>query len=182
MKMKWIVTSLLMAATMATAMSGSTHAAAYSGAEGIKTADFTVTTLSGEIFQLEAQAKRGKLILLNFWGLRCDACIQELPHLNAISKRYQDRVVVLGINVDGVDAGSLKDFMKEMEIQIDYTVIPDPKFVLVDMFKMNGAPLTIVIDPGKTIRYRHEGYEKGDEKELENILKSAMNQGKAGTD
>lgn len=180
--MKWIVTSLLMAATMATAMSGSTQAADQSGAEGIMAADFTVSTLSGETFQLDANAKRGKFILLNFWGLRCEACLQELPHLNAISKKYQGQVVVLGINVDGVDAGTLKDLMKEMEIHTDYTVVPDPQFVLVDMFKMKAAPLTLVIDPKKLIRYRHEGYGEGDEKELENILKRAIDQGKAGAD
>lgn len=38
---------------------------------------------------------RGKLILLDFWGIGCGSCILALPKLDAVQRRFADQVVVL---------------------------------------------------------------------------------------
>jgi len=141
--------------------------------------DFEAADLSGAKIASSVILKSGKAILLNFWGLRCSACIMEMPHINALKNRYADRVQVLGINVDGIGGGILSAQIAKMKIDIRYSVVPDPEFKLVDMFKMAAAPLTIIIDTGGVVRYRHEGYEEGDEVRIEEALKSAIGLGKA---
>ncbi|MBI5341837.1 MAG: DUF465 domain-containing protein [Deltaproteobacteria bacterium] len=71
--------------------------------------------------------------------------------------------------------------LKKMKLDIRYTVVPDPDFKLVDLFRMAAAPLTVIIDAGGIVRYRHEGYEPGDEVRIEEALKSALAGGKVST-
>jgi peroxiredoxin len=44
---------------------------------------------------------RGKYLLIDFWGMWCPACRQELPYLRAAYQRYQARgFEILGMNTD----------------------------------------------------------------------------------
>jgi thiol-disulfide isomerase/thioredoxin len=136
--------------------------------------DFEAADLSGAKIASSVILKSGKAIVLNFWGLRCGACIMEMPHLNSLSEKYRERANFYGINVDAIGGGVLSAQIKKMKLDIGYTVVPDPDFKLVDLFRMAAAPLTIIIDVGGVVRYRHEGYEDGDEVRIEEALKGAL--------
>jgi len=116
----------------------------------------------------------GKIVVLNFWGLRCGACLAEMPTLNDLHGRYKDRVVFLGVNNDGADGTFLAKQIGKMKLKIDYTILPDPEMKMVDMFRMTVAPLTLVMDRKGTVRYQHVDYAPGDEKALEQIVKSLL--------
>jgi thiol-disulfide isomerase/thioredoxin len=116
----------------------------------------------------------GKVVVLNFWGLRCGACLAEMPSLNDLHERYKDRIVLLGVNNDGIDGPFLAKQIAKMNLKISYTVVPDPEMKLVDLFKMTVAPLTLVMDSKGTVRYRHVDYAPGDEKALEAVVKSLL--------
>ncbi len=116
----------------------------------------------------------GKIVVLNFWGLRCGACLAEVPTLNDLYDRYKDRIVLLGVNNDGVDGPFLAKQIGRMKLKINYTVLPDPEMKLVDLFKMTVAPLTLVMDSKGTVKYQHVDYAPGDEKALEAVVKSLL--------
>ena len=118
----------------------------------------------------------GKVVVLNFWGLRCGACLAEIPSLNDLHERYKDRIVLLGVNNDGVDGPFLARQIGKMNLKINYTVLPDPEMKLVDLFKMTVAPLTLVVDQKGTVRYQHVDYAPGDEKALEAVVKSLLDE------
>jgi thiol-disulfide isomerase/thioredoxin len=42
------------------------------------------------------------MVLLNFWATWCSACLTEIPDLVELQKRYTNRLVVIGISLDGV--------------------------------------------------------------------------------
>ena len=131
---------------------------------------FVIDDVAGNKVSLEELLKKHDAVVLNFWGLRCGACIEEIPYLEAIRKKFADRVLLLGVNVDGVDGAFLRGQMVKAKISIGYTVIPDPDFKVVDRYKMTAAPLTVVIDSGGKVRYRHENFVPGDEKGLEEAV------------
>ncbi|MHC5058843.1 MAG: TlpA family protein disulfide reductase [Planctomycetota bacterium] len=135
---------------------------------------FTVVTVKGERVDLKGNLGEGKVVVLNFWGLRCGACLTEIPVLNALMEKYAGRARFLGVNVDGVDAPFLEKQMAAGQIVIRYDVVPDPEMALIDLYKMNAAPYTVVIDPGGTVRYQHEDYKSGDEEELERAIEEAI--------
>ncbi len=47
-----------------------------------------------------ATAKSGKVLFLNHWATWCKPCVEELPALAALARKYSDRVEFLGISWD----------------------------------------------------------------------------------
>ena len=131
---------------------------------------FEASDLSGGKVSLRKITGSGEAVVVNFWGLRCDSCLQEIPHLNRLQDKFRGRVRFLGINVDGAGADVLKAQIEKMKLKIDFSVVPDPDFVVSDSFKMMLSPLTVVIDAGGIVRYRHEGYKEGDEELIDKAV------------
>ncbi len=46
-------------------------------------------------------AYQGKVMVLNLWATWCAPCVEEMPTLGALQRRYQGRVNVIPISVDG---------------------------------------------------------------------------------
>lgn len=120
---------------------------------------------------------KGKTVLINFWGLRCGSCIEEMPHLNGLHDKYKDKgLVILGINADGIDG----DFIKgpkgvvNLPVSLKYTLIQDAEMKHIDTFKMEAAPLNILIDTEGVVQFYHSGYEPGDETKLDEKIGSVI--------
>lgn len=114
-------------------------------------------------------------VLLNFWGLRCGSCIQEIPHLNDLFRRYEGAgLTILGVNVDGLPGAKIREQVERMGIEMLYPWIADPDFKLIELYHMSGAPLNVIIGSSGEVRYYHEGFEEGDEAALEREIKRAM--------
>jgi len=136
---------------------------------------FTVEDLGGKKVALEEILKSGKPVLLNFWGLRCGACIEEIGYLNPIYDKYSGKgVVFLGVNVDGVKADVIRTMMPKMPNSPRFTVLPDPEFKIPDLYNLAGAPLSIVIGRDGKITYRHQDFKERDEKALEEALRRVL--------
>ena len=131
---------------------------------------FEVSGLDGTKFASADLAGAGKPAVVVFWGLRCGSCLEEIPACNQLHAKYKGKVAILGVNVDGIDAGLLSDQIKKKNLRIDYTVVADPEFKMADQFGMTQAPLTVVVDRKGVVRYRHENYVAGDEKALDDLL------------
>lgn len=145
---------------------------------GQKAPGFSMSDIDGKPVGLEALLARYEGVVVNFWGLRCSACLDEIPSLNAIREKYRDRVAILGVNVDAIDADTLRQMIEKGGPKISYLVVPDPDFKMIDLFRMVAAPLTIVVDRGGIVRYVHEDYRPGDEKELDTVLSGLATAGK----
>ncbi len=147
---------------------------------GDEVPSFTFVDVSGEKASLDEVLEKYDLVVVNFWGLRCASCIQEIPHLNEMSEKYSRKVKFLGINADAVDGGFLREQMEYMGLEIRYTIVPDPEFKLIDLFGLTAAPLTVVIGKDGKVVYIHEGYNLGDEKKLEKAIKNYLNEHGSG--
>ena len=118
----------------------------------------TFTHMDGDSTSLAGYQGKS-VVLVNFWGLRCQNCIEEIPFLERLNNKYGSKgLVILGVNTDGVDGQTLKRFMHQLPAKFTYPVIVDPGFKVVDAFQMMAAPLTVIIAKDGTVRFRHEGY------------------------
>ena len=80
--------------------------------------EFKLKDLSAKDLNLEAY--RGKVILLNFWATWCGPCRAEIPELIALQNRYRDRMQIIGLVVDDDDE---KEIRKVIESEgINYPV------------------------------------------------------------
>ncbi len=139
--------------------------------------DFTVQDVEGNSYALASL--KGKVVWLNFWGLRCGPCVRELPALEGMFKKYDGNgLLILGVNADGVDAAFIKKSFSEREdlkaAGVTFPIVPDQDFVLIDGYGLMGAPLNVIIDKDGTIQFHHEGYEAGDEKHYEEVVKKLL--------
>ncbi|HEX4073424.1 MAG TPA: TlpA disulfide reductase family protein, partial [Planctomycetaceae bacterium] len=80
------------------------------------------TWLNGE--PLTWQALRGKVVILDFWGINCGACHNDLPRLRALyEERGKNGLAVVGVHVAGDD---LKAIKKEVDaLHLDYPMCID---------------------------------------------------------
>lgn len=62
----------------------------------------------------------GKIVVLNFWATWCKPCLEEMPLMDSIQKRYGERgVQVIAVSVDQKETQSdIKPFLQKFGIQL----------------------------------------------------------------
>jgi peroxiredoxin len=141
-----------------------------------KAPDVTFRFLDGTQTKLSDYAGES-VVVVNFWGLRCQNCIEEMPFLERLHNKYGSKgLVILGVNTDGVDEKLLLKFMPQLPVKVNYPIVVDPDFTLADAYQMMAAPLTIVVAKDGTVRYRHEGYEPSIEGTYVEIIEDLLSQ------
>ena len=130
--------------------------------------DFEAKELAGATVRLGDL--RGKVVLLNFWGIWCKSCRQEIPHLAALDRAWREKgLVVLG--ADYGDAPSdLEPFAKELEMT--YPILVDDG--LADLYEVLVYPTSVVIDREGRVRLRVEGYRKESFEEMKALVERLL--------
>ncbi|HEA7414272.1 TPA: TlpA family protein disulfide reductase, partial [Escherichia coli] len=65
---------------------------------------------------------QGKAVYLNFWSAGCGGCLAEMDTLEALSKKWGDKVVVVAVNTDP-ETVRINDLLAKH--QITYPVVRD---------------------------------------------------------
>jgi len=105
----------------------------------------------------------GKVVVLNFWGPNCGPCVEEIPELNKVVRKFKSQNVrFIGIcpfNQWGKTMDKYKEFKEWLQKnEFLYTVCPveDNKF-WVETFKAKIAPTHLIIDDSGYIVYKYSG-------------------------
>jgi peroxiredoxin len=112
---------------------------------------------------------RGKIVVINFWGIFCDPCKKELPFFQAISdNETAGGFKILAINV-GEGDNTVCSFINDN--QYTFTVLLDSKKEVNALYDVNYYPTTFFIDAEGIIKERIKGsFQSRDE--IKNILDS----------
>jgi peroxiredoxin len=130
--------------------------------------DFEAKDLAGNVVRLEDL--EGKVVLLNFWGIWCKSCRQEIPHLSALYRERREKgLVVLGADY-GDSAEDLAAFVKELEMS--YPVLVDDG--LAEVYQVLVYPTTVVIDRKGRVRRRVEGYREEAFEEMKSLVAALL--------
>ncbi len=108
--------------------------------------DFEFTDFNGKKRKLSEF--RGKYVLLDFWGMWCGPCRQELPYLKAAYLRFQARgFEILGMNTD--DSGVLAQVKGTLEKNsMNWTQAKRESIIsLIRNLRIHSYPTTLLIDP-----------------------------------
>ncbi len=118
-------------------------------------ADIQITIYQGEGFQpdeeiaLSELLAQGKPLVLNFWAGLCPPCRLEMPDFQAVNDKFQDRVLIFGLDVGPFTGlGSNEDglaLLQELSITYPAGTTFDPS-VMRD-YKILGMPTTYFITP-----------------------------------
>lgn len=132
--------------------------------------DFTLKSNSGTNLRLSEH--RGEVILLNFWASWCGPCRQEMPHLDALQKKYEP----LGVNVIGVSVDKEPEKANQLlrEIPVTFPVLYDTESLVSAAYNVAAMPTTVLIDRDGNMRYLHKGYKPGYEQQYEEQIKKLI--------
>jgi thiol-disulfide isomerase/thioredoxin len=53
--------------------------------------------------------KKGKVYVVEFWATRCAPCVDGIPHLSKLAKRFEGKVTIAGVSVQKWQDGSPND-------------------------------------------------------------------------
>ncbi|HEV7922298.1 MAG TPA: redoxin domain-containing protein [Thermoanaerobaculia bacterium] len=98
---------------------------------------------------------KGKVAVINFWGIWCSWCVREMPDYQALVKKYakDPKVAVFTVNNDP-DLEKVKTWMKEQ--QYDFDVLVDDGWV--GRQSVHGFPTTWFIDPKGRLAFEKHGW------------------------
>lgn len=132
--------------------------------------DFELQSRNGGLVSLSGL--RGNVVMINFWATWCGPCRQEMPHLEALYKRYADLgFTILGVNVE--EDSSLSDqFLAETPVS--FPILFDPKNSVSALYDVNAMPSTVIVDRGGNMRFVHHGYQPGYEDEYQNQIRMLL--------
>jgi cytochrome c biogenesis protein CcmG/thiol:disulfide interchange protein DsbE len=98
---------------------------------------------------LQLASLRGKVVVLNFWASWCYPCNQEAPALEAATKKWGNRVVVLGVDVND-PVSDARGFARKY--RLSYPLVHDNHNVTSPKYGLTGLPETFFIDrTGKVV-------------------------------
>jgi peroxiredoxin len=126
-------------------ISESKHAAM----EGKAMPSFNFTDLDGKTYN--AQNTFGKVVVVKCWFVHCQACVAEMPFLNAMVDQYSSHKDVIFISLAFDKPDQLKTFLKQT--QFSYPVVPDQEHYLLEELGVEAYPTHIVINrKGRIVR------------------------------
>jgi peroxiredoxin len=135
----------------------------------------SLTDMNGTVHTL--QSLKGKVIVLDFWYVKCGSCITEMPELNKIRGEYgTDNVAWFGITYD--TKRKVEKFLQKTKF--DFNLVPDSKKIT-DFFNIKYYPATFVLNTNGQIVYTGKnGAIAGRSKELRAILDEILGDKKPG--
>ncbi len=138
-------------------------------APAMKAPDFTAKDLEGKTVRLAELLAEGP-VLLDFWTSWCKPCQIELPELNRIHKTYRDRgfKVIAIAQDDPKTIQKVKPIVKQMGLEV--IVLIDPKKEVGNAYKVRNYPTSFLISKDGNIAHFAQGYMRGDEKRLEELV------------
>jgi cytochrome c biogenesis protein CcdA/thiol-disulfide isomerase/thioredoxin len=131
---------------------------------------------------LDAQALKGKVVLVDFWTYSCINCLRTLPYVKAWAEKYRDQgLVVIGVHAPEFaferDVGNVTKAMKELGI--NYPVAIDNGYKIWRAFNNEYWPAHYFADAQGRIRYHHFG--EGDYAESERVIQQLLREAGAKT-
>ncbi len=159
------------------------------------------------------------VILMEYWSIYCVSCVQEMPYLVEIFKKFMDPkfidpkyrddpkfkdrgtvtafppdfaladgvktyapdkgvaykgLAAYSIDLDSFSPKRVEKFIAGLKFKIPYPVIVDANRDIANAFKVGMLPTTIVIGKDGKIKMYHIGFKPGDEKDIEELIKTEM--------
>jgi thiol-disulfide isomerase/thioredoxin len=115
--------------------------------------DFSIVTAEGEHLTLEDL--RGKVVMLDFWGTWCPPCVESLPSLRTLNKRYTKEAFVM----IGVDCNDEEDEWRAFTTsnKMIWPQFRDREGRMRRAFLVDRFPTYILIDHEGIVRFRATG-------------------------
>lgn len=135
--------------------------------------DFRLTDLNDSTI-LFSELYKENPVLVSFWATWCKPCKKELKYIQEFYEDYSDSgIFIITITVDDV---RMKDKIESYIKGKNYSfpVFFDTEKNILKSLGLSSIPATLIFDKKGEIIYKHIGYKKGDEEEIEEEIKKII--------
>ncbi len=116
---------------------------------------FVTTNVDGHPIDLKKYLRKN-VIMLDFWATWCGPCVQAMPEVDAVAKKFANKgLVFFGVNA-GEDAATVKEFLKDSKLEVPVAL--DEKNEISPLYKVEGIPQTLLIGKDGKVQVVHVGY------------------------
>ena len=117
---------------------------------------FKTTDINGN--KVNTKNLSGKIIVLNFWFIKCPPCIREMPELYKLTETFKSdsSIVFLAIALD--KKNDLDEFLKGS--RFGYTIIDNGRFIT-DQYSINSYPTNVIVDQNGKVYFHSSGLSIG---------------------
>jgi peroxiredoxin len=116
---------------------------------------FTTTDLEDQPIDLAKQLGKN-VVMLDFWATWCGPCVQAMPQVEEVAKKFKEKGLVFYAVNCGEDAETIKAFLEQAKL--DPTVALDAKDEIGPLYKVEGIPQTVLIGKDGTVQVVHVGF------------------------
>jgi thiol-disulfide isomerase/thioredoxin len=128
-------------------------------------------TVGGDGSALSIDRLRGSAVLLEFWATWCEPCQMQAPIVDAVSRRWRDRgVVVVGVNTDTADQGDPREFADSHGLS--YPIVHDLAGEAQRLYQIESIPTLVVLSRTGTVIAVRMGIT--DDREIEGLIRRAV--------
>lgn len=116
-----------------------------------------------------------KALLLDFWSVFCQSCLQEIPFLLELHDRYGgEGLQIVSVNTDFFPQARIESFMEKTGLSLPFPLVLDRDQSLSRLFQVEALPVTVLIDSSGWIRMVHLGYSPEDRDMIERRARKAV--------
>jgi peroxiredoxin len=141
--------------------------------EGQQAPGFELPKLGADQPVSLAQHKGEHVVVLDFWATWCPPCVEGLPKVEQVTRKFHDQGVRLyAVNLrEGAD--KIRQFLEQQGL--DVPVLLDREGAVAELYQVRGIPTTVVIGKDGTVQGVHVGLVPGEqiEKDLQKALAAA---------
>lgn len=110
----------------------------------------------------EVNSLKGRVVLVDVWGMFCSPCREKMPHVIELHKKYAKQgLSVITVSVDqagDMDAMSnAKQFLAQYRAETRNVHLTDPVALWASKWKTNSVPLMFLFDQQGRLIERYDG-------------------------
>ncbi|MBV9468449.1 MAG: TlpA family protein disulfide reductase [Abitibacteriaceae bacterium] len=147
------------------------HAAQAATAIGKPAPNFVLKTVDGH--RVSLSQFKGKVVFVDFWMPNCPPCVVEAPHLQQLHKKYYARGLrLIGATQSDPQPATVRAFIRQQGLT--YPLVMDKGMKVAGQYQAETHPYGVLIDRAGIVRYIHEGFLQGEEKQLEAAIQAVL--------
>ena len=133
----------------------------YAETINITDTDGKAYTVEATNSELKISGMEGKVVFLEFFGLKCPACKEEMPTLINLQNKYSEKMQILAVEVQQNEVGPINNYKQEHGINYptfsNYDIGTLVRFIA-DKSGWDGKiPFMIAIDAEGKVRFGQAG-------------------------
>jgi peroxiredoxin len=110
---------------------------------GLPAPDFTFPGLDGKMVSLSDY--RGKVVLVNIWATWCPPCVEEMPSMEKLYKKFEGKdFEILAVSIDSLGLKVVAPFMKKYKLS--FPALIDSEGTIRMLYWTTGVPESFIID------------------------------------